>query len=82
MADELLERSEEFRALWERHEVGLRPRETKRFVHAELGALELSCQTLIDPDQSHALLVYTASPGSDSYEKLQLLSVIGASSLR
>ncbi|WP_382306460.1 helix-turn-helix transcriptional regulator [Herbiconiux sp. UC225_62] len=82
VADELLERSEEFRALWERHEVGLRPRETKRFVHAELGALELSCQTLIDPDQSHALLVYTASPGSDSYEKLQLLSVIGASSLR
>ncbi|SDZ14070.1 helix-turn-helix transcriptional regulator [Herbiconiux ginsengi] len=82
LADELLERSEEFRTLWELHEVGIRPRETKRFVHGELGALELSCQTLIDPDQSHALLVYTASPGSEGYEKLQLLSVIGASSLR
>jgi transcriptional regulator with XRE-family HTH domain len=81
-ADDLLDRSEEFRRLWELHEIGIRPRETKRFVHAELGALELSCQTLIDPEQSHALLVYTASPGSESYEKLQLLSVIGAQTLR
>ncbi|MGA1838532.1 helix-turn-helix transcriptional regulator [Herbiconiux sp. 11R-BC] len=74
----LLGSSEEFRALWERHEVGLRPGATKHFVHPELGALELSCQTLVDPAESHALLVYTASPGSESHEKLQLLSVIGA----
>jgi len=74
----LLERSEEFGVIWERHEVGLRPPGTKRFVHAELGRLELSCQTLVDPEQSHALLVYTAAPGSESQEKLRLLSVIGA----
>ena len=48
-------------------------------MHPEVGALELHCQTLLDPDQSHPLLVYTAVPGSESYEKLQLLSVIGAS---
>jgi hypothetical protein len=60
--------------------VGLRPTETKRFVHPEVGVLELSCQTLLDPDQSHRLLVYTAAPGSESYEKLQLLSVIGVTS--
>jgi hypothetical protein len=35
------------------------------------------CQTLVDPDQSQTLLVFTAVPGSESYEKLQLLSVIG-----
>jgi hypothetical protein len=81
-ADELLHRSEEFRTLWERHEVGIRPRETKHFVHPELGALELACQTLVDPAQSHALLVYTAAPGTESYEKLQLLSVIGAQPFR
>jgi len=80
--DELLGLSAEFRALWERHEVGLRPGDTKHFVHPELGALELACQTLIDPVQSHALLVYTAPPGSDSHEKLQLLSVIGAQPFR
>ena len=76
-AELLLERSAEFRAIWERQEVGLRPRETKHFIHPELGALELSCQTLIDPVQSHALLVYTAVPGSESHEKLKLLSMLG-----
>ncbi|MFB2598499.1 helix-turn-helix transcriptional regulator [Herbiconiux sp. P17] len=81
-AAELRDRSEEFRTLWERHEVGIRPRETKHFVHPELGGLELSCQTLIDPEQSHALLVYTAAPGTESYEKLQLLSVIGSQPFR
>jgi transcriptional regulator with XRE-family HTH domain len=76
LADDLLARSPEFAALWEAHEVGLRPRETKRFVHPEVGELELSCQTLLDPDQSHRLLVYTAAPGSESHERLQLLGVL------
>ena len=44
--------------------------------------LELHCQTLIDPGQSHSLLVYTAIPGSESHDKLQLLSVIGTHVLR
>ncbi|AWS47898.1 helix-turn-helix transcriptional regulator [Streptosporangium sp. 'caverna'] len=73
----LLDRSEEFRAVWNEHEVGIRYNEVKRFMHPELGVLELTCQALLDPDQSHFLMVYTAVPGSESYEKLQLLSVIG-----
>ncbi|MFC0533419.1 helix-turn-helix transcriptional regulator [Phytohabitans kaempferiae] len=73
----LLSRSEEFRTVWNEHEVGIRFNEAKRFVHPQLGALELACQVLLDPEQSHMLLVYTAVPGSESYEKLQLLSVIG-----
>ena len=77
----LSEQSDEFRTLWAVHEAGLRPTTVKRFQHPEVGALELDCQTLLDPDQSHRLLVYTAAPGSQSYEKLQLLSVIGAQSL-
>ncbi|MBU2664154.1 helix-turn-helix transcriptional regulator [Actinoplanes bogorensis] len=82
LAEMLLERSEEFRTLWDQHEVGLRPREVKRFVHPELGLLELNCQTLLDPMQSQMLLVYTAVPGTETYEKLQLLAVIGAPSMR
>jgi transcriptional regulator with XRE-family HTH domain len=80
-ADELYATSEEFRALWDLHEVGLRPREVKRFIHPVVGLLELHCQLLLDPDQSHRLLVYTAAPGSDAYEKLELLSVVGVSAL-
>ncbi|GLY46554.1 helix-turn-helix transcriptional regulator [Lentzea sp. NBRC 102530] len=77
-ADLLLARSAEFRTVWDAQEIGLRPREVKRYVHPSIGALELQCQTLLDPDQHHYLLVYTATPGSESYEKLQLLSVIGS----
>lgn len=76
IAEQLLAESAWFREVWARQEVGVRPREVKHFVHPELGALELSCQSLLDPEQSHMLLVYTAAPGSESYEKLRLLSVI------
>ena len=82
LADLLLESNEEFRTLWETHEIGLQPHHLKRFVHPEVGPLELNCQTLVDPGQSHLLFVYTAVPGSESYEKLQLLSVLGEGALR
>ncbi|MFG3165574.1 helix-turn-helix transcriptional regulator [Streptomyces sp. NPDC048200] len=78
LAELLLNESEEFRALWELHEVGVLPTSGKRFVHPEVGLLDLECQTLLDPYQSHLLLVYTAVPGSETHEKLQLLSVISA----
>lgn len=77
----LLETSAEFRAIWAKHEVGIRPHEVKNFVHPQLGAMQLNCQSLQDTSQSHSLLVYTAEPGSESHEKLQLLSVIGAPAL-
>lgn len=77
LAELLHNKSDEFRTLWERQEVGLRPVAGKRFIHPEVGMLDLECQTLLDPEQSHFLLVYTAAPGSESYNKLQLLSVIG-----
>ena len=82
LADLLLAHSDEFREVWNDHEVGVRPDDVKHFVHPELGALELTCQRLVDPGQAHSLLVYTAIPGSESYEKLQLLSVIGTQPLR
>lgn len=82
LAEGLLERSDEFRRRWAEHEVGIRPHDVKRFVHPEVGRIEVMCQTLLDPEQSHSLLVYTAVPGSESYEKLQLLSVLGTTSLR
>ncbi|GAA5038335.1 helix-turn-helix transcriptional regulator [Microbacterium fluvii] len=81
LAEQLRGENDEFRRVWELHEVGLRPRETKRYVHPEVGALTLACQTLLDEDRGHRLLVYTAAPGSESAEKLRLLSVLGAQAL-
>lgn len=81
LADLLLTQSEEFRRVWDDHEIGVRPREVKHFIHPEVGALELTCQRLVDPDQAHSLLVYTAIPGSESHDRLNLLSVIGTQAL-
>ncbi|MCM4084584.1 MmyB family transcriptional regulator [Paractinoplanes hotanensis] len=74
----LLDTNEEFRRVWNGHEVGVRYHETKWFVHRELGDLDLTCQVMVDPEQGHSILVYTAIPGTESYEKLQLLNVIAA----
>ncbi|MFI7601813.1 helix-turn-helix transcriptional regulator [Actinoplanes sp. NPDC049681] len=69
--------SAEFTALWERHEVAQRFADHKVLLHPELGAVEVDCQVLFTEDQAQALLVLTAPPGSEGYEKLQLLAVIG-----
>jgi transcriptional regulator with XRE-family HTH domain len=73
----LLEVSPEFAALWAEHEVGLTHVDRKRIVVPELGVLELWCQNLFDPTQEQMLVVFTAAPGSPSYEKLQLLAAVG-----
>lgn len=81
LAERLKVESDEFLEAWDQHEVGIRPKELKRFINPEVGTLELTCQVLVDPESSHSLLVYTAIPGSESDDKLRLLSVVGAQSL-
>jgi transcriptional regulator with XRE-family HTH domain len=76
----LLRQSTEFASLWDRQEVGLRWSDAKRFVHPQVGRIDLFCQNLQDPDQSQSLLIFTATPGTDSYDKLALLNVLGADS--
>ncbi|MGW1564085.1 helix-turn-helix transcriptional regulator [Streptomyces sp. NPDC002144] len=77
----LLDESEEFAVIWNEHQVGLIYTDEKRLVHPEVGKLTLHRQTLLDPDQEHSLLVFTATPGTDSYDKLQVLDVIGTQQL-
>ncbi|HEY3683352.1 MAG TPA: helix-turn-helix transcriptional regulator [Streptosporangiaceae bacterium] len=78
IADALLAASPEFAGLWAAHEIGVRRRDDrKRIVHPDLGLLDLHCQVLHEVDHSQALLVYTATPGTESYEKLKLLPVLG-----
>ncbi|WP_305785884.1 helix-turn-helix transcriptional regulator [Symbioplanes lichenis] len=77
IVESLLATSADFRTEWARHEIGEAHLDTKRIAHPELGILHVNCQTLIDPGTTQVLLVFTAAPGTESYEKLQLLSVIG-----
>jgi transcriptional regulator with XRE-family HTH domain len=77
IVEALLNGSAEFAAIWREHAVGVAYSDVKRLIHPEVGELEVFCQTLLDPDRSQALLVFTAVPGTESHEKLQLLSVLG-----
>jgi transcriptional regulator with XRE-family HTH domain len=73
--------SEEFANRWDEHEVAVRLGDHKRIVHPELGVIEVDCQILVSEDQAQRLLVFTAPPGTEGAEQLQLLSVIGSQQL-
>jgi transcriptional regulator with XRE-family HTH domain len=74
----LLEASPDFAEIWRLHEVGVtHHHDLKRYLHPELGELELYSEMLIDPEQCQQLLVFTATPGSPSHRKLQLLAAVG-----
>ncbi|MDT0300886.1 helix-turn-helix transcriptional regulator [Streptomonospora wellingtoniae] len=77
----LRSRSEEFSALWDTHEVTVRRADVKRFLHPVVGLVELDCEVLLSPEHDQRLVVYTARPGSESRERLELLRVIGLQDL-
>ncbi|WP_033289252.1 helix-turn-helix domain-containing protein [Amycolatopsis jejuensis] len=69
--------SAEFAELWERQEVAVRRTDRKRLVHPVLGVVELNCLNLLSEDGTQRLLWFTAPPGSDAVEQLDLLAVVG-----
>jgi transcriptional regulator with XRE-family HTH domain len=71
--------SPEFRARWAEHDVAPRPSDQRKvFLHPQVGRIALQCQTLVAESEAQALLVYTATPGTEDAEKLRLLDVVGA----
>lgn len=77
----LRQRSAEFAAIWDRHEVSQRFTDHKTLLHPQVGPIELDCQVLFTEDQTQVLLVLTAAPRSEAEEKLALLAVVGRQSL-
>ncbi|WP_086661938.1 helix-turn-helix transcriptional regulator [Lentzea kentuckyensis] len=73
----LCKESAEFAELWERHEVAKRFEDHKVLVHPQLGEIEVDCQALFTEDQSQMLLVLTAPPRTEAFDKIQLLGVLG-----
>ncbi|WP_432837824.1 hypothetical protein [Dactylosporangium sp. CA-092794] len=49
----------------------------KRLHNPEVGLMTLHCQILHDHQQGQSLIVFTAVPGSDSQQQLDLLAVLG-----
>jgi len=73
----LLEVSEEFAELWERHEVGIRHPDRKRFLHPAVGHVDLDCEVLATAGDGQVLVILSAEPGSENDDKLRLISMVG-----
>jgi transcriptional regulator with XRE-family HTH domain len=82
LVGELTAKSEEFRRLWERHEVGCGNPGTMRMRHP-LGEFDLIPESMVlDGDDDQRLLTYHAEPGSSSEEALRTLACWEAQPVR
>ncbi|GAA0590816.1 helix-turn-helix transcriptional regulator [Kutzneria viridogrisea] len=81
LVDDLLAGSEEFRQLWESHDVSAEPTLCKTFQHPLVGAITVNCDVLHITDRDQHLVIYTTAPGSSSEQALRLLSVVGTQRL-
>ncbi|MFI5528590.1 helix-turn-helix transcriptional regulator [Kitasatospora sp. NPDC051853] len=73
----LSEASEEFRTLWELHEVAVRRTSRMLVDHPSIGPISLDCQTLLTPGEDQRLLIFTPPPGTADINHLELLRVVG-----
>lgn len=69
--------SEEFRTLWNRHEVAVRHADLKAVRHPTVGLIRLRCQLLVTPETGLRMRILLPLQGTDAAEKLELLRVIG-----
>ena len=74
---DLLELSPEFGELWERHDVAVMRADRKTVVHPVVGRIEFECEHLLADSGGQRLILYTTRPGTESYERLALLRVLG-----
>ena len=73
----LLEHSQEFRDLWQLHEVAVRRLARKRILNTEVGHLDMTCESLLTPEADLRVRAFLPVEGTDAREKLDLLRVIG-----
>jgi transcriptional regulator with XRE-family HTH domain len=81
LVTELRRHSQEFADLWDQHDVVVRRIERKRIVHPSLGVIDVNCLNLFSEDGRQRLLWFTPAIGTESVEKLELLSVVGTQDL-
>jgi transcriptional regulator with XRE-family HTH domain len=69
-----------FSELWESATVGRRESVRKTIDHPAVGPVTLNCDVLIVAGHDLRIMIYTAEPGTEDAERLELLSVIGSQS--
>lgn len=80
LIEELTTADDDFRRLWDRHDVGGKTREAKRFRHSAVGELTLSYRTFdVRGASGHQLVVYRATPDSRDADAIHLLGMLSRS---
>lgn len=77
LVEDLLATSPAFAERWRTGAVGRHRSSRKRIEHPGLGALEVDCDVLEVPGVAVRIVAYSAEPGSESAERLELLRVVG-----
>ena len=76
---ELLDRSEDFRQLWARHDARRKSLTVKTFHHREVGTVTLKMQTFdVRSAPGQELVVYDAEPGGPDADALAILGSVAA----
>ncbi|WP_432505009.1 helix-turn-helix domain-containing protein [Kineococcus arenarius] len=79
----LLQRSADFRRLWQRHEARGKRLQSKTLLHPAVGELTLQVHTFdVRAVPGQQLVVYHAAPGSTDSDALQLLGALAATADR
>lgn len=81
MIGELRVQSAEFAELWDAGVVGRLDASHKTIEHPQVGLVTLDCDLLRVEENDLHILVYSAEPGTEAAEKLELISVLGTQSL-
>ncbi|WP_405865832.1 helix-turn-helix transcriptional regulator [Streptomyces sp. NBC_00005] len=81
LIEELRTKSERFAELWDAGVVGKLEASRKTIEHPQVGLLTLDCDLLRVEGNDLHILVYSARPGTEAAEKLELISVVGTQSL-
>ncbi|MFI7497591.1 helix-turn-helix transcriptional regulator [Streptomyces sp. NPDC049687] len=78
---ELRAHSARFAELWESGAVGHHEASLKTVEHPQVGPVTLDCDVLSVAGSDLRIMIYTAEPGSQDAERLELLSVVGLHTL-
>ncbi|MFI6683998.1 helix-turn-helix transcriptional regulator [Streptomyces sp. NPDC050485] len=78
---ELRANSDRFAELWDSGAVGRHEASRKTIDHPHVGAVTLDCDVLSVAGSELRILIYTAEPGSQDAERLELLKVLGTQTL-
>ncbi|MDA3627421.1 helix-turn-helix transcriptional regulator [Saccharopolyspora sp. WRP15-2] len=76
LVDELMRKSEEFPAMWSRHEVQPKSSGVKDFDHPAVGPMSLTYEVLSVSGADHRIVVYQAEPGTPDHDAVALLNLV------